>query len=48
MTPALQWVGEKIKEEYGVQIATVWELGGRYHPSLGGDSRSCSSGRIRS
>jgi hypothetical protein len=35
LTPALAWTRNKIKEEYGVTVGRSWELGGRYHPSLG-------------
>ncbi len=35
LTPALQWIRERIQTEYGATCGTNWELGGRYHPSLG-------------
>ncbi len=35
LTPALDWTRRKIKEVYGVAAGKSWELGGRYHPSLG-------------
>jgi hypothetical protein len=35
LTPALAWTRDKIQEEYGVAVGRSWELGGRYHPSLG-------------
>jgi hypothetical protein len=35
LTPALAWTRNKIEEVYKVVAGRAWELGGRYHPSLG-------------
>ncbi len=35
ITPAWEWIRERLSEEYGVRPGEIWELGGRYHPSPG-------------
>jgi hypothetical protein len=35
LTPAREWVRERLQAEYGVVGGEIWELGGRYHPSPG-------------
>jgi SAM-dependent methyltransferase len=35
LTPAKQWILERLREEYGVEVGDGWWLGGRYHPSPG-------------
>ena len=35
LTPALEWTRNKIAATYEVEVGRAWELGGRYHPSLG-------------
>ncbi len=35
LTPALSWTRDKVKSVYGAVAGRCWELGGRYHPSLG-------------
>ena len=35
LTPALQWIRDRIAADYGAQCGKSWALGGRYHPSLG-------------
>jgi len=35
LTPAREWILERLRNEYGVECSDVWELGGRYHPSPG-------------
>jgi hypothetical protein len=35
LTPALKWTRKKIESLYQVNLGRSWELGGRYHPSLG-------------
>ncbi|MCK5799230.1 MAG: SAM-dependent methyltransferase, partial [Deltaproteobacteria bacterium] len=34
-TPAVAWIRERLSREYGVNAEEIWELGGRYYPSLG-------------
>jgi len=35
VTPAVQWVRQRLADEYGLQTGRHWHLGGPYHPSLG-------------
>lgn len=35
MTPARAFLRERLAAEYGVESRTLWELGGRWHPSPG-------------
>jgi hypothetical protein len=35
LTPARDWVAERLRLEYGLRAGEWWELGGRYHPSPG-------------
>jgi SAM-dependent methyltransferase len=35
MTPALDWIRERLRVEYGATAGEIFELGGRYHPSPG-------------
>jgi SAM-dependent methyltransferase len=35
MSPAREWVLERLRSEYGAACRECWELGGRYHPSPG-------------
>jgi hypothetical protein len=35
LTPARSWVVGRLEREYGALAGSVWELGGRYHPSAG-------------
>jgi hypothetical protein len=35
LTPARAWALERLGREYGLDTGSVWELGGRYHPSPG-------------
>ncbi|MGZ7030857.1 MAG: class I SAM-dependent methyltransferase [Thermoanaerobaculia bacterium] len=34
-TAAREWIRERLRVEYGVDLRTWWELGGRYHPTPG-------------
>ncbi len=35
LTPARAWALERLGRESGLETGSVWELGGRYHPSRG-------------
>lgn len=45
-TPALAWIRERLREEYGLEARNTWQLGGPCHPwPPGGElraARSCS------
>jgi len=32
---AMAWITDRVDQDYGVETRAYWELGGRYHPSLG-------------
>ncbi len=35
MSPAHEWVRERLRHDYGVETGGLWNLGGPYYPSLG-------------
>ena len=35
ITPAFAWIRERLRQEYGINVGGLWELGGPYMPSPG-------------
>ena len=35
ITPARAWIGDRLRDEYGLALGGTWELGGPYRPSIG-------------